>query len=415
MTYFSISIFWIAVTSDYPFTLAHAFSWHPGILLIGLINGIMFLIMLNKSTITFTGPFMIGLLQFVGYLILYFIHNDIFYLNAILRLFPIYITYLFINNIIGLDRIIRSLLFVFKSLSVMTIIAFILVFIGYLHHVSKFVNPDGRIAYNYILTFSNVIITVGENTLIRASSFFDEPGTFAFYIIFLIWINKLTFNNKKTEIILIIGGIITTSLAFYIIIFIYYISFYFRLKDAKYFLITALTLMSLIFYLNQMRLDNPISGLIYSLTIGRLSYVGEDNKVIQGDNRSEALILASKIFSQNPLFGLSPLKIEKNKIFIGANPMGPLAYHGIIGSVIVFLHLIYLFYLLLNPTIWKKGNMIKIKLFVSLLLLYSQRPDVMGYFSYLLVLLMISIVDKHNKKRSGQEFNGLVNKKLYGI
>ena len=231
----------------------------------------------------------------------------------------------------------------------------------------------------------------------------------------MIWINKLTFNNKKTEIILIIGGIITTSLAFYIIIFIYYISFYFRLKDAKYFLITALTLMSLIFYLNQMRLDNPISGLIYSLTIGRLSYVGEDNKVIQGDNRSEALILASKIFSQNPLFGLSPLKIEKNKIFIGANPMGPLAYHGIIGSVIVFLHLIYLFYLLLNPTIWKKGNMIKIKLFVSLLLLYSQRPDVMGYFSYLLVLLMISIVDNHNKKRSGQEFNGLVNKKLYGI
>ena len=67
--------------------------------------------------------------------------------------------------------------------------------------------------------------------ILRIAGFFDEPGTMAFFLVFALLINKVVFNSKKNEILILISGFFTFSLAFYIIGFFYLLFFYFNFKS----------------------------------------------------------------------------------------------------------------------------------------------------------------------------------------
>ena len=68
--------------------------------------------------------------------------------------------------------------------------------------IARFVNPDGRTAYNFIFTFTNSVYFLGGKYLIRYSSYFDEPGALAFYLTLALILNKSLMDNKKVEIVL---------------------------------------------------------------------------------------------------------------------------------------------------------------------------------------------------------------------
>lgn len=96
-------------------------------------------------------------------------------------------------------------------------IAFILFFVGALQPLIEFRLPDLRPSYFFGLTCSNAIV----GNVMRPAGLFDEPGALAFWGVYCLLINKLVFDNKKIELLLIIGLMFTLSMAFYIEIVIY--------------------------------------------------------------------------------------------------------------------------------------------------------------------------------------------------
>lgn len=57
--------------------------------------------------------------------------------------------------------------------------------------------------------------------VIRYAGFFDEPGTFSLFSIFALILNKVYFNDKNKELLLILVTIFTFSIAFYVTIFLF--------------------------------------------------------------------------------------------------------------------------------------------------------------------------------------------------
>ena len=58
--------------------------------------------------------------------------------------------------------------------------------------------------------------------LTRVNGFFDEPGAFAFWGMFALLFNKLMFDNKKLEIIIMVSLLFTFSAAYFVLLPIYF-------------------------------------------------------------------------------------------------------------------------------------------------------------------------------------------------
>lgn len=212
-------------------------------------------------------------------------------------------------------------------------IGIVLVLCGILHPIFEFREMDMRPGYFFGLFTTNTYL----DGLVRNAGFFDEPGALAFWGIYALLLNKLFVNNRKVELLLIIGLLSTLSLAYFIQLTLYICFFYSNKwkKSIVYILVLFVALKVLASFNEQM--DAAI--------FGRLAY-NEETGTIAGDNRSQLMDVCWDIFMTSPLIGKGAENLiaisAQTQEFVGANAFTTLASDGIIGQIIILSPFFYL-------------------------------------------------------------------------
>lgn len=222
--------------------------------------------------------------------------------------------------------------------AIMGAIGFILVYLGILHSFSTFREFDGHLGRFYGL-FTTAVDFASAGVL-RVAGFFDEPGAFAFWGMIALLYNKLFINNKKVEIALIVGLISTLSMAYFIQLALY--AYFFYRKNMSKMLTRALLFVTILLFVAS------ISPKLNDSIFGRFQYDTEKG-TLKGDNRSRQTAVCFNIWTTSPLIGVGTRNLisigQKTKEFVGANPLVFFAADGMIGQLVLWLPLFYLFIL----------------------------------------------------------------------
>ena len=277
---------------------------------------------------------MLLVMQIVTWVIYAAIHGgDTSYFTRILMLC---ITYMFLEMQLSGERdgFIKTYntWLVFQAIA--GTIGFLLVVTGILQPIFEFREMDGRPGYFFGLFATNTYF----DGLVRNAGFYDEPGALAFWGIYALIINKLFVDNKKVEVLLIIGLISTLSLAYFIQIAMY--AFFFYKKQWRKLLpcIVAFFLALILISSFNKRMNDAI--------FGRMEY-NEETGTLSGDNRSKMTKVCWDIFLESPIVGQGAqhlIEISKERrVFVGANPNLILAMDGIIGQLMVLSPFFFLF------------------------------------------------------------------------
>lgn len=321
-------------------------------------------------------------IQAVTWLFFFFYHKDSAYFTRILFLMITIMTIWSLNRSGALDLFVNSNNKWICVQSVMGVFVFVLFFVGLISPILTFKNVDTRNAYFFGLTCSNAVY----GNFMRVAGFFDEPGALAFWGIYALVLNKLFFDNKKIEILLIFGLLSTFSLAYFIQIFLYVVLFY--LHHLKRIIIPLMLLGGLVFYVYKQGPDNPL----YQATFQRLER-NEEGQI--NTSRYRLTELAKKQFAQNPVFGVGASNMDELE-YMGDNPYETLATDGIVGTIAIYLPLLLLL-------IHSKSNK---KIFSAIIILsagFLQRPFHVNMMHYLMFYLFISLSYKYINKQQLNE------------
>lgn len=193
--------------------------------------------------------------------------NIIYFNRYIFAVIPIVLSYWLVNR----KGIINKLV---DWLSVFGIIAIILSWISFFYALNgggsifDFPNPDTRMNHFYLFSFSNAII----GNVIRPAFLYDEPGALSFYISAIAMLRVLLNRDKKVTFMLLVGGMVTTSLAQLVILVLFMI-----LNLKKHYLLLALFFLSVV---TLQLYDKPE----FSFFFNRFKVT--ENGEFKGDNRS---------------------------------------------------------------------------------------------------------------------------------
>lgn len=392
-------LIWITLTSVTPFALYLAIPHHPYKTTVFLGLAIACLVLIMRGKLFFHNPVLAGILitQSIFFIFPFsLLHSEFhtgYYISLSLQYVSILILYAYVSTIYSVHKMAKSFVYVVCLMAILGSVCFFLGLIGAIYPVSTYKNIDGTTGYNFLLTFTKAIFPItGKSFIIRVAAFFDEPGTFAYFITMAMLINKIYEISRKVELILIVGGIFTLSIAFYIVLATYLIVFYFsfRRRTLKYFLFLGVLLIATSFYVSISRNDSKINSMLYSLSIGRFERTS-DERIIAGDNRSGLFNVAARAFADSPLIGqgmgsqLDPAN-KYYRIFLDANLFSPLAKHGLLGTLIAFLSFFYWTYICFATT---KDRNLLISCWLIVMLTFLQRPEVIGFLNNFVILFLV--------------------------
>ena len=219
---------------------------------------------------------------------------------------------------------------------------------------------------HHILNYGFFFIKFGETwdmELIRPSAWFDEPGSFANVVLLFLIYNRLKFKSKKLELILLVGGCLSLSMAYFIVAAIYMLFFMMQKKDiGKLILILSLLF---IFYISK-----PKDGLLYNIwdySFGRLE------RIIEGNDGSRDYNYAYRAFEKYYLTGQNDEIIKKEYYGITLETIWfTLANHGILGVFFYYIPFVYILFRILRKKVrYKKEELLLLMLFCINLI---QRP-----------------------------------------
>ena len=396
-------LFWLLISSTASMTLVLAIPYHPYRYLIVMIC-FLFLIQLLKINEIKLGSKIIYIIFFfqICFIVFSYYYFNYYspYLNMLVQIVLTGVVYICLNNIFDKYKIIKTYFWFISIMGILGAIAFLLGILGFLEPYSVYQNIDGRNGYNFILTFSNSVFFLGDRVLIKVAGYFDEPGTFAFYIIFALLLNKISFNNKKWELVLIFSGLFTLSMAYYIILGFYYLFFYYMNKKTIIIsvirnILVFLFLFAIIAGINYFSSESPVISQINQITIERFRAAeGDPGRFVIGDNRSRLVKLALEAFTDSPFMGhgASYYKNPDSSYYerwFGANLFEPLGTFGIIGTIFLYLHVFYLFYIMIVKI--GRYNSDYIKICILIFITYLQRPHALGLLNYFLILLFVEL------------------------
>lgn len=264
----------------------------------------------------------------LGWLFFLVFHQDSIYLS---RIAMAVITGVVLSVILslGVKKICKIYIYLITAMAIAGTIAFLVVFLFGISPVFSYENVDGKIGYCFGLSCTNSYLVY--TNIFRYSGFFDEPGAMGLWGLYAILLNKLLFDNRKIEIILIFCLIFTFSIGFYVSIAIYLFLFYFNFKNKK----MVLNLVVVFIGVSSFILSNET---FYNMTIGRFAY-DKSTGTIAGNNRDTQQENATKYFFENPLFGVgadNAVKMAELGIDINDNIMTPMAKDGLIGMLIIY-------------------------------------------------------------------------------
>lgn len=280
-----------------------------------------------------TGLFIV---QIAVWLVYVAIHRlDTSYYTRILMLL---ITYLFLElqMTYGRKEFIKTYNFWLVFQAVAGTIGFLLVLFGILEPIFEFREMDKRWGYCFGLFTTNTYY----DGFVRNAGFYDEPGALAFWGMYALIINKLFVNNRKVELLLIFGLISTLSMAYFIQL-AFYMWFFYKGKRKEF-------ITYIIAFVIALKLVGSFGEQIDDAIYGRFEY-NEKLEKIEGDNRSELMEICWKLFKESPIIGhganhLIEISVQRRE-FVGANAFTGLATDGILGQIVYWSPLIFLFFL----------------------------------------------------------------------
>lgn len=337
-----------------------------------------------KKNVTYFPKFfwIICFVQFYFWLFLCFYHQDTSYFTRIVFSILSVLILQFVAIQIGLIDFIK---FNNKWLAIMSVggaVTFFLVMLLGLTPLFTYVNQDGRDAYCFGLTCTNVY----WGNVIRYSGFFDEPGAIANWGMFALLYNKIFINNRWVERALLICLPFTLSMAFFIQVIFYFLFFYGR-DIKKLFLILFILISTGTIVLPLIETTNKD---LYKLTLARFEY--DESGGIKGNSRADLTEKAKAQFLRKPILGVGVKKLESID-YMSDNPYEVLAKDGILGMLIMYLPILIIAY---NKR--KDKNILSVLIILSMG--YLQRPyhidllhPTMLYFFLIMVLQ-----DKYNSK-----------------
>lgn len=227
-----------------------------------------------------------------------------------------------------------------------------------------------------ILNYGFFFVKFGDtwsSDFIRPSGWFDEPGSFANVVLLFLIYNRVKIRSKKLELILLLGGCLSLSLACFIISFVYVIFFLLKIKYIKYVVVIFLALVTLYF-------NKPSGGFgeyVWDKTFGRV----ED--MARNEDTSRNYDEAFKVFQEYFLTG------ESNEVIKQKYPEATketiwfmLGNQGVVG---VFFYYIFIVFILIKL---KKEKKMK-KEYLLLLFLFAMNLAQRPVYLFPLYLLLI--------------------------
>ncbi len=244
------------------------------------------------------------------------------------------VTFLFINSF--------QSKYILKTFIKLNITSLILCIIGLFLVINQVIGLHSTVKYqgdfqiyNYIFFF---IKRTEETSLnLRVAGYYDEPGSFAYIVMFLLLLNRKYFMNKTYEYALLFLPIVTTSLAHIVTALVYLTLFYFKEKVLRNIIFACVSLLLIFLLLNNIK-ETAYGTYFWERTLGRIEsiYNGDDDR-----SRSGGLELGPQIFFSNPL-GTAPEVVEKKyPAFVTETFWSPLIFYGILGFPIYYLLILY--------------------------------------------------------------------------
>jgi hypothetical protein len=262
----------------------------------------------------------------------------------------------------------------------------LLVFIGGLTiNLQPLGTFSDRPYYDFGLAYSNVFYQVGGLNLIRIAGFYDEPGTFAFYITSALILGRLFDLPRWKELALLAFGLTTLSMAFFIVA-IFWLTLTLNRRRVLY-LLAAVGILSM----GITQIDPEMREQLAHVTVDRFSVSEADERLVRGDNRTAIMRENFVAFMDAPFFGHGlhyQYHVDHlyHNSFI-ANPVAPFATHGLFGAIVFNFHVLILFLTLLTTN--RLGRRNQALVLVVLLLTLAQRPTTINGLGYLLFIIMI--------------------------
>lgn len=225
-----------------------------------------------------------------------------------------------------------------------------------------FENTDGRNNYFFYTTFTNTL----EETFIRPSGIYDEPGAFSFFICITAYFREATGRSRPMTLALLLLGFITFSVMHLIFFALYILASQDNLRRVVRFTLALALLIVALFALGA-------GDVIQDKLLSRLELTDEGN--VAGDTRTLLLLNAAVVLSSLDhalLMGASSdctLRIEACVDQFGAmgeNLLSPMVSQGLLLSWPYYL---FLLTGLLSLASGRTGL-----LFFAVGLLFVQRP-----------------------------------------
>jgi hypothetical protein len=251
--------------------------------------------------------------------------------------------------------------------------------------IAAFSNPDGRINQLFLTTLSNTVI----GNFIRPSAIFDEPGAFSFFICFIAATRHVLELPKQKTWILMIGGLITFSIAHVVYLIAHFLSEKIFSRGALLATLLIVLFATLIVFANP-KVMEVVNSQIYERSAATGGAV--DTRMTLLMNAFNNLDARALLFGVNSAYVTTPDTFSGQHVAMGENPLAPIVLTGMLGSMPYYLMVIWL----LAYGIKKKKNLV----FVGLGLLLLQRPYVMNFGYALLIYFAynLSLHDEFSRK-----------------
>jgi hypothetical protein len=390
----ALILVWTFLTSTAPFIFfrwpGHPYKTLTAICLVLMLLGLAF----KKSFKAYDWTiFIILLIQISYYLVLFLLYTDFSTLNLVIQLISLFILINYIRCFIGYYLFAKSFILLMIAMAIGGTVIFFLHAIKGLEPIF-YVSYGGDISFFLGLTTTNVFINTENIRILRYSGFFDEPGAFALFSTFALVINKVYFDNKRNEFLLIVFTFFTFSMAFYFTMIFYFLFFYLKRSTFIYFLIIFISIP--ITFMVFKKIDIDIYTKFTSMTIDRFIETQTDPS---SSNRSDLMKHDYKAFIENPFFGTGP----SSDSVAGSNVYAVIAKYGIVGSLFFYIFLVYI--LLLIFKIRNKEKTKFLKLFFIISLSFFHRPELSSVFTLSIFYMIIYFLRFHKDEYSKSYLN----------
>lgn len=379
--YFTVGIIFFALFSSFPYVFGRFFPL-PNLNIVFVLEmfGLLILYRGNNRNRLPNSFLYICIVQVILFLFLALIHLDLFYLfrfslYVVITAFSLSV----VQDVFGIYRFVTINTVWLLIQCILGLVGFILIITNIISPLMVFYFGDYGTDYFYGITTTNSFAGI----IPRIAGFFDEPGAFAQWGVYAMVLNRISPQyNRKVELLLIIGLVVTFSMAYFIQLVLYLLLFNLgRLK--KLTLAIIIILVGITIGIKSIPKDSDL----YYLTFRRFEMVDGSLET----NRDKHTELAKKYFKANPIVGCGYTNLVNSSDYFYDNPYETLATSGVLGTIALYLPLLVILSRYRKYGAWQAV--------IVLIVGYLQRPFHIQYIHYLMMYLLFLLCYYNNRQR----------------